>query len=308
MAITANSGEYKSTIGLDDLYIAEVTADTTSTYTADTPETFAPAAEASYEPSTSMETQYADDQPYDVMSSVGETKISIKVTGLPIEMLAKITGCEFDATTGRMYDNGAEPPYCALSFKALKSNGSYRYYQFLKGKFDVPKEALATKGESPEPKLMELTYTAIRTTYEFDLGSINGTCMKVVGDEDTTNFDGSTWFGAVQTPAATSYSALALSSSTPTDAATGVSVSANQSLTFNNALNSDALTNVLLVKASDGSTVTQTTGYPAINTARTVITLNPASNLTAATPYIIFYAVKDVYGQTLAGAVNFTTA
>jgi phi13 family phage major tail protein len=308
MAITAAAGEYKSRIGLDSLYVAEVTVDTASAYTADTPEIFAPAAEASQEPSSSFEIQYADDNPYDVMTAEGETKISISVTNLPLEMLAKITGKEFDSTTGRMYDNSAEAPYMALSFRALKSNGSYRYYQFLKGKFSMPKEEGATKGESPEPKLLTLEYTAIFTTYAFDIGDTTGKCKRVIGDTDTTNFSATGWFSTVQTPSVASVSALALSSSTPADAATGVSVSANQSLTFNNALNAEALYNVYMVKASDASIVTMATGYPSIDATRKIITFDPASNLTAATAYIIFYGVVDIYAQDLQGAVNFTTA
>ena len=96
MTVNANAGEYKSRIGLDSLYIAKVTVDSASAYTADTPEYFAPAAEASQEPSTSFEIQYADDQAYEVMTGEGPTTISLIVTGLPLEMLALITGKVFD--------------------------------------------------------------------------------------------------------------------------------------------------------------------------------------------------------------------
>ena len=155
MGITAQPGEYKSKVGLDSLYIAEVLTDDSSTYSADTPEYLAPAAEASQEPTTNSETQYADDQPYEVMTSEGETKISLVITGAPLEMIAKLTGRVFDATTGRMYDNsGATAPYFALSFRSQKSNGKYRYYQFLRGRFDMPKEAAATKSDSPDPKTL----------------------------------------------------------------------------------------------------------------------------------------------------------
>ena len=64
--LSVNSDEYKSRIGLDSLYIAEVTADSAAAYTADTPEYLAPAAEATQQPATNQSTQYADDQPYRV--------------------------------------------------------------------------------------------------------------------------------------------------------------------------------------------------------------------------------------------------
>lgn len=305
MPISANSGEYKSRIGLDSLYIAEVTEDSATAYTAGTPEYLAPAAEASQEPATSFEIQYADDQPYDVMTSEGSTKISLKVTGIPIEMLAWITGREFDAASGRMFDNAGTPPYFALLFRSQKSNGSYRYYSYLKGRFDMPKEDTTTKGEKPEPKVMELTYTAIKTTYVFDLGSVNDTVKRVVGDDDTTNFDETGWFTQVQTPSAVAPSALSLSSSVPTDNDTGVSVSANQTLTFNNALNADAVYNVTLLLSTSYTVVASAI---TVDATKKIITINPNSNLSASTIYVIVYNVTDIYGQHLSGAVNFTTA
>lgn len=305
MPINANAGEYKSRIGLDSLYIAEVTQDDASAYAADTPEYLAPAAQASQEPSSSFEIQYADDQPYDVMTAEGETKISLSVTGIPLEMLAKITGKEFDATSGRMYDNGGVAPYIALSFRSLKSNGSYRYYQYLKGKFDMPKEETATRAEAPDPKTMELIYTAIRTVHEFSLGGINDKVKRVVGDEDTTNFSGTGWFSQVQTPAASSPSALALSLADPADAANNVAVTKTCTLTFNNALANSAPNGVTLLKVSDGSVIA---GAKSLDATKKIVSVDPTASLAASTAYLLVYAVTDIYGQTLNGAINFTTA
>lgn len=302
----ANPGEYKSKIGLSSLYVAEVTQDDALGYAAGTPEYLAPAAEASQEPTTSFEIQYADDQPYDVMTSEGDTKINLTVTGMPIEMLAKITGRVFDPTTGRMFDNAGVAPYFALSFRSLKSNGKYRYYQYLKGKFDMPKEETATKGEKPEPKTLQLTFTAIKTVYKFDLGGgVFDSVKRVVGDEDTTNFNGANWFNAVQVPGVGSISALALMSSVPLNDATGVSVSANLTLTFNNALKDFATSGVVLLKSSDGTVITTSNSLDA---TKKIITIDPTSNLTASTNYLLTYAVMDIYGQTLNGAIQFTTA
>jgi phi13 family phage major tail protein len=199
-----NDGEYKSRIGLDSLYVATITADTAAAYTPGTPAYLAPAAEATQEPTTSFETQYADDQPYDIMTSEGPTAIKLVITGLDLQTLAQITGRVFDAGEGRLYDNGGTPPYMALSFRSKKSNGSYRYYQYLKGKFEMPKEETATLGEKPEPKTLELTYTAIRTIHKFDLwaaaDSVTDSVKRIIGDEDTDNFDATGWFTAVQVP------------------------------------------------------------------------------------------------------------
>jgi phi13 family phage major tail protein len=305
MPLTVNSGEYRSQIGLDSVYLAEVTVDSATAYTADTPEYFAPAIEATIEPTINTETQYADDAAYDTMVSEGETKLTFNVTNIPIEMLAKITGKVFDSTTGRMYDNAATPPYMALGFRSLKSNGSYRYYWFLKGRFDIPKEAAATKGDAPDPKPQEITYTAINTVCIFTLsGSVSATTKRVMGDEDSTNFSGTGWFTQVQTPGVSAPSALALSTSTPADGGSNINVSANLSLTFNNAVPADAIANVVVVKA-DGTAVACTNSLDA---TKKIMTINPNASLDASSTYIVAYGVTDIYGQTLNGAINFGTA
>jgi phi13 family phage major tail protein len=301
----ANEGEYKSKIGLDNLYVAEVLADSAAAYTPDTPQWLAPAAEASQEPSTSFAIQYADDQPYDVATAEGETKISLKITGLDLETLALITGKVFDDTTGRMYDNGGVAPFMALGFRSKKSNGSYRYYWFLKGKFDMPKEAVATLADRPDPKTLDLSFTAIRTIYVFDLGDINDTVKRVIGDDDTAAFDDTGWFTQVQEPGVATPSALTLSSSVPNDGDSGVSKTANQTLTFNNALPADAINHIVLIAATnavvEASTIT-------LDATKKIVTIDPTGTLAGTTGYIITYAVTDIYGSTLKGAVNFTTA
>ena len=124
--IVQNTNEQKSKIGLDSLYIAAVTQDDTTAYVTDIAQYLSPAALATQEPVGSFNIQYADNQPFDVMTAEAETKISLSVTGISLAMLAFITGRTFDATTGRMYDNGGVAPYFALGFRTLKSNGKYR--------------------------------------------------------------------------------------------------------------------------------------------------------------------------------------
>ena len=302
--MTINSGEYKSTIGVSDLYVAAISADSATAYTAGTPAYFAPVAVVGVAPSVNRETQYADDNPYDTFVSEGETELTLTVTGIPPEMLAAVLGKTFDATTGRVYDTGATPPDYALGFKSKKSNGSYRYYWYLKGKFSTPSESFETQGDTPAPQTTEIVFTAVSSTYAFDVGATNEEVKRVWGDDDTDAFDATNWFAQVQTPAVASVSALALSSSVPTDGATGISVSANQTLTFNNEMQSDVTARIVISKA-DG---TQAAATITLDATKKIVTIDPSSSLSASTVYLISYAVEDIYGQTLSGVVNFTTA
>lgn len=296
--------EYKSVVGIDQVYIAEVTKDDATGYTAGTPEWLAPAAELRQEPATNTETQYADNQAYDTMSAVGETPVTMVITNLPAEMYAKLTGQVFDSTTGRVYEKEGTPPYFALGFRSMKSNGKYRYYWFQKVKFSVPKEEAATKTDTPEFKTRELVATALKTVYKFDLGSENDSVKRVWGDEDTLNFSATGWFAQVQVPGVVAPSALALSVSDPVDGATAVAVDKTVTLTFNNALIAGAIYGVVVVKA-DGTPVTTVNS---LDVTKKIMTVNPSANLDAASTYIVTYGVTDIYGQTLQAAINFATA
>src|SRR5919109_879816 len=293
-------GEYKSTLGLRDLYYALVTKDDSSAYAAGTPAYMAPIINASSTPASNSLTQYADDGPYDVMTAEGETKIDLETTNIPIEVQAVLLGKKYDASTGRMFDNGGTPPDIALSFRAVKSNGSYRYFQYLKGKFSAPSEEHGTKTDSPDPKTAKITFTAVKTTYQFTLpDSVVDGVKLVKGDSDATNFSGTNWFASVQVPVVGSPSAFTVTP-VPADAATGVSVSANQTLTFSNPLAGNAENGIILTTAAGVPVALART----IKAARTGVTLNPTSNLSATTDYLIIIpGVRDIYGQTLADTV-----
>jgi phi13 family phage major tail protein len=203
-----DAGEYRPRVGLDSIYIAEITADELGVYTPEAPQYLAPAAEASQASTVNTETIYADDQAYEVFTIKGETAISLKVTNIPLGLLASLTGQQFDEESGLFYEYGGVAPYFALMFRSLKSNGGYRYYCFPKCKFDVPDEAATTRGETPEPQMLEITVHAIKTTCKFDLGG--GTedgLVRIIGDDDVTEFDSTGWFDAVPVPDVVSESA-----------------------------------------------------------------------------------------------------
>ena len=303
--MTIQQDEYKSVVGIDQLYIAKITQDDAAGYVTDTPVWLAPAADLKQTPVSNAETQYADNQAYDTMSSVGETDIVATITNLPAERYAEITGQKFDTTTGRVYERESTPSYYAFGFRSKKSNGKYRYYWFMKVKFSVPAEEASTQTDTPDFKTRELNIKAIKPVHQWDLGgSITDSVKRVWGDEDTTNFSATGWFSLVQVPVVVAPSALALSSSDPADGAAAVAVTKTITLTFNNALPADAIANVVVVKA-DGGAVACTNSLDATSK---IMTVNPDASLDAASTYIVAYGVTDIYGQTLNGAVNFGTA
>lgn len=292
--MTVTADQYKSVIGLSDLYYALVTQDDDTDYVADTPKKLAPAVDATVTPTTNSNTQYADDAPFDTIVGEGATSLEMSITALPPETYAEITGKIFDAASGRVFDGNGVPPYVAVGFKSLKSTGKYVFVWFLKGRFQAPTEEFATKTDNPEPKNRKLTYTAIFTEHRFDVASgVKQPVKRVWGDEDVADFSGTDWFTQVQVPGVTSPSALAL---------IGVVVSKVIDLTFNNRLKSAA--GIVLVE-DDGTLVPAAITLDATGK---IASITPDSNLSASSDYIVTYDVTDIYGQTLTGAINFTTA
>jgi phi13 family phage major tail protein len=297
---------YKSYVGVDQIYYALVTQDDSGAYAAGTPAYLAPAMNVSVEPVVNGKTQYADNAPFDVATAEGETKIKCDITGIHAQLLASILGMTYDVVNARVFDNGGQAPYVALGFRGKKSDGTYKYFWFLKGRFNKPKDELATTADTPEFKAISLEFTAIKTTYAFTLvgGGLTDGVKRVFGETSDTNFSATTWFNAVQVPSAGSFSAVTCTPS-PADGATGVAVSVVPTLTFNNAIVTGTA-GILLTK-NDGLIVSTNI---TINTANKIITITPGANLTAAAKYLISVAgVRDIYGQALANAVyDFTCA
>jgi phi13 family phage major tail protein len=297
---------FKSILGVEDLYYAEVTTDDVSAYAAGTPAILAPVANISIKPKVGTKVQYFDNKPMENLFSEGESEAEIEIQGLPLDRKAALLGRTWDAVNGRMYDEGGTPPYFALGYRAKKSDGSYKYYWYLKVMFAPPDEEAATQADAPDPKTLKLKVTALFTTYEFDVdGSNDRSVKKVEGDTSITAFDEASWFSAVQVPAPGTPAALTCTPS-PADAATSVNVATNITLTFANALASGAEDGIILTTAAGVVKACART----INAARTVVTLDPTTNLAGSTTYLVIVpGVMDIYGQTFADTVyDFATA
>lgn len=89
----------------------------------------------------------------------------------------------------------------------------------------------------------------------------------------------------------------------PADDATAIGVSDNIVLTFNNKVNKESI----LVTSSTGTLINVSKTW---DVTGKILTINPASDLAAATMYLVnLVGVVDIYNQSLAPAViNFTTA
>jgi methionine-rich copper-binding protein CopC len=130
------------------------------------------------------------------------------------------------------------------------------------------------------------------TTYDADFSALSqddGTLVEFRDEQET----------------ASTVLALALSSSTPANNATNVTVGSTITLTFNNAIKD--YSDISLLDESDNSLVAFTT---LADVTGKIITLTPSSSLTAGKTYdVVLAGVTDIYNQKLAQQIiKFTTA
>ena len=184
------SGNRGVRIGLRDVHYALVTSDSAAGTVYEEPVRIVGAITANINPNPSQETLFADDGPMEVASTLGDIDVELNVADIPNSVRAILLGHTYE--DGLLIKKAEDTaPWVALGFRALKSNGEYKYVWLVKGKFAPSAEDFNTKGD----------------TVEFQTPTINGSFAKrdsddayeINGDTDDTTFteimaDG--WFTA----------------------------------------------------------------------------------------------------------------
>lgn len=157
--------------GVEDLVAAEVLTDNNAAegggYTTGEVFDIAGVAEISKSTSSSNESHYYNNMPAVVVSSEGADEVTLSVSAIPLDILAKITGQKYDELTGTLIEGERETKYFAIGYKTKKTNGDYVYVWRLKGSFNIPESTHATENDGTDANGQELTYTGIKTTHKF---------------------------------------------------------------------------------------------------------------------------------------------
>lgn len=156
--------------GVEDLVAAEVLTDNNNEeegYTTGEVFDIAGVAEISKSTSSSNESHYYNNMPAVVVSSEGADEVTLSVSAIPLDILAKITGQKYDELTGTLIEGERETKYFAIGYKTKKTNGDYVYVWRLKGSFNIPESIHATENDGTDANGQELTYTGIKTTHKF---------------------------------------------------------------------------------------------------------------------------------------------
>lgn len=216
-------------------------------------------------------------------------KGKFKAGGLPLDAYALMTGHSYSVSgstpneVATLEGDSTTFPYFKVYGKSLGDSGDDVHVKLMKVKLTGSPKGSFKRGEF---FMLEAEFQGVK---------VGGKAYDLVINETTTAL-----------PGATSSAPSFTLASVPADSATGVVVSSNIVLTFSNAI---------MVGAENSIILTTAAGVPVscartIDAARKVVTLNPASNLSATTDYLaIVPGVVDVFGQSLADTViNFTTA
>lgn len=296
--------------GIESAYVAEVLTDEVSAYSAGAVSEFPPVDSADCTSSQASTPIFGGNSKVDDKFGTELNSIVIRLIGLSERDDAWLRGKSRVAATGNIIGSGSDkPPLRALGLKITKDEDLTCLW-FPKGRFSGGNVVAVTKKDNVTVNTREYTFSASETKKKYTFtDEITGASRTkgvsyVKGDTLDPAFDATDFFSQVQTPDTTGApDALALSSIVPADVATDVAVNANVVLTFNNQI----LSGYAAVMEDDGTMVAAAQTW---DDAGKVLTINPTSDMAAATLHIVTVAgFKDIYGQTLATATKtFTTA
>ncbi|MBR5835577.1 MAG: hypothetical protein IKY66_05370 [Bacteroidales bacterium] len=184
--------------GVEGLVYAEVTEDSTETYTTGEVKPLAGVGEISRTTESSDEAHYYDNKPAVIVSSTGSDEITCTVSAIPFDVLADITGQIYDANTGAFIEGQRATKYYALGYLAKKTDGTLVPVWRFKGTFSIPDSTHVTENDGTDANGQEITYTGIMTTYKF--AKIGASAKALTVDTSLGKADVSTFFDAVTTP------------------------------------------------------------------------------------------------------------
>ena len=184
--------------GIRGLVAAPVINDDLESYECGTPFAIAGVAELSRTTEAGSEAHYYDNAPAVVIDSTGSDEVTISTSAIPFDVLAQITGQDYDDATGMLVEGERETKYFAIGYITEKTDGTEVFVWRNKGKFNIPDNTHSTKNDGAEANGQELVFTGINTTHK---ATKTGKTFKAVNVDTGVNpLDETAFFATVQTP------------------------------------------------------------------------------------------------------------
>lgn len=189
-----------STVGLKNMVLAPVTADTETGTTYGALQKVAGAIEASITPENSdPDVQYFDDVEGDVLYPDPELSFKTKLADLPLSIQEMIFSNKIDDNGVLVRTANDKPGYFAVGFMSEKANGKFRYVWLFKVRAKPVTENYQTKeGKTITRQTGEVEWVAIKRTSDGR--------YQAIADEGENGFTAdkaATFLDTVYTPAFT---------------------------------------------------------------------------------------------------------
>ena len=139
-------------------------------------------------------------------TTLGKIDVEINKAELTPENKADLLGHAIDDNGGVVYGDSDVPPWVAIGFRTLKSNGNYRYVWLYKGKFTDPEDNNETKGDSINFQTDTISGQFVKLNNQVTIGTKLVRLWKYELDGDSEDADANimaNWFDAVTMPNAT---------------------------------------------------------------------------------------------------------
>ena len=175
-------------VGLDLTYYALLSSDASDGAVYGTPVRLTGAITANINPNSANGTLFADDGPLEVASQLGMIELELSLADIPLTEQGILLGSDAVALGVLSKKSTDVPPWLAIGFKSLKSNGSYRYVWLVKGKFREVEDNSETKDDSINWQTGTISGQFVKRDYD--------DVWKKMADEDETSYvdAGDTWF------------------------------------------------------------------------------------------------------------------
>lgn len=188
-------------IGLDHVVIAKLISDDgVHAPSYETPIRLLGGVQASVNPNSSVETDYADNGAFFVTGNRANTEMTLELTNIAPAVLAEMLG-QARANGITVEKPLDQAPYFALGFRVwiggTDENGNkiFENFWYAKGKFSVPESGGTTKQDSIDFQHVSLTAQFVQTAYQPD-GNSGVICTHARTDIDTPSSIIKNWFNA----------------------------------------------------------------------------------------------------------------
>jgi len=200
-----------SRIGLDSIYMAEITGDSLGNETYGTPVALAKALSANLTINEKEAMLWADDKLDEYYREFNDGTIDLNIKEIPSANLQKLLGAVIDSN-GAIVDIGdSSPPPVAIGFRALRSDKSYEYTWLYRVIFGVPAENNQTKGDAIAFQMPTIQGKIMRRHKADGLGKFPWRAKVNGSDSNVPSAVKTNWFQSVYEPDYSTSPAISLS-------------------------------------------------------------------------------------------------